>query len=206
MANVNVSKTSGGATSKGVVIHFGPRAKPHRFSGYSRTVLTSIMTEAEVHTVWITSTYRDASDQARAMVQNLESRADNGRGVKGQRALYGRKPGSGIIDLYERERAAVADAERRGIDTGLRSKFALQRHLLEVVERRISQIGPEKVSHHSGLQAILNVFDVDPASMRPHNGTAFLKAAHNDPRVTRLITPPDDLRFTSRLPSSATSC
>src|SRR4051812_7880655 len=188
MAKMNVPNNRGGSTSKGVVIHFGTRAKSHSFSGYSRAVLTSIMTEAEVHAVWITSTYRDASDQARAMVQNLEKMAGKKGGLKRQKALYGHKPGSGIIELYERERAAVADAERRGIDTGLRSEFALQRHLLDVVERRISEIGPEKVSHHSGLQAILNVFDVDPASMRPHNVKAFLKAAQNDSRVTRLIT------------------
>jgi len=129
------------------------------------------------------------------MVQNIEKKAEKGGGVKKQKALYRGKPGSGIIDLYEREKTAVADAERRGIDTGLRSNFALQRHLLEVVERKISQIGPENVSNHSGMQAILNVFDVDPVSMRPHNIKAFLKAAQNDSRVTRLIPPPKDPAF-----------
>ena len=59
----------------------------------------------------------------------------------------------------------------------LATSFARQRHLIAAVERTISAIGQEKVSNHSGLQAILNVFDVDPQSLIPHHYDLFLAAA-----------------------------
>jgi hypothetical protein len=58
-----------------------------------------------------------------------------------------------------------------------------------------SNIGQEKVSNPSGLQAILNVFDVAPKSLVPRNEQRFLEAARNDTRVTRLIWPPKDPAF-----------
>jgi hypothetical protein len=153
-------------------------------------VLKSIMKAAGVHTVVITSTYRDAGDQARVMVSNIKS-----KGIKHQKRLYRGKPGSRVIDLYEREQEAIAEAERRGMDTGLDTGFAKQRHMISVLERRISDIGQDKVSNHSGLQAILNVFDVAPKSLVPPNEKLFLAAARQDTRVTRLIWPPQDPAF-----------
>ena len=192
MANVN-SATPGGRNpaSKPITIHFGTKAKRENLSSYSRAVLISIMKAAGVHTVWITSTYRDAHDQARAMSQNIEK-----KGAASQRKLYKGKPGSRLVDLYEREKAAVAEAEGRGIDTGLKGGFAVQRHLIMVLEKGITQVGPEKVSNHSGLQSILNVFDVDAKVMEPKGlADKFLAAAKKDPRVTRLIPPPKDPAF-----------
>jgi hypothetical protein len=124
------------------------------------------------------------------MAQNIQK-----TGPGKQRALYRGKPGSRLVDLYEREKAAVAEAERRGIDTGVKGGFAMQRHLIMVLERGISEIGPEKVSNHAGMQAILNVFDVDPNMMVPKHTDAFLNAAKNDARVTRIIPPPKDPAF-----------
>jgi hypothetical protein len=80
-------------------------------------------------------------------------------------------------------------------DTGVKGGFAMQRHLIMVLERGISEIGPEKVSNHAGMQAILNVFDVDPNMMVPKHTDAFLNAAKNDARVTRIIPPPKDPAF-----------
>jgi len=191
MAHAN-SGSTGGTGTKPITIHFGPKANRANFSSYSRAVLTSIMKAAGVHTVWITSTYRDAHDQARAMVQNLQKP----NGVAKQRTLYRGKPGSRLVDLYEREKAAVAEAERRGIQTGVKGGFALQRHMIMTLERGISEIGQAKISNHSGMQAILNVFDVDPNTMEPARRTGeFLKAAKDDSRVTRLIPPPKDPAF-----------
>ena len=191
MANVNSVTTGGGSSSsKPIAILFSGRAKREDFSSYSRAVLTSIMKAAGVYTVRITSTYRSAHDQARVMAHNIEQ-----TGAKKQRALYKGKPGSRLVDLYEREKAAVEEAERRGIDTGVRVGFGMQRHLITVLERRISEIGQEKVSNHSGMQAILNVFDVDPHTMSPKDAKAFLEAAKNDSRVTRIIPPPKDPAF-----------
>ena len=182
--------TGGAAAERPLSILFGSNARPEHMTSYSREVLKSIMREAGVHTVKVTSTFRHAGDQARAMVQNIEK-----TGAAKQRALYKGRPGSRLVDLYEREQAAIAEAERRGIDTGLQSAFARQRHMIGVLERKINEMGPEKVSRHSGLHAILNVFDVDPVSMLPKNTKAFLAAAQKDPRVTRLIPPPKDPAF-----------
>lgn len=191
MANVNLRTTGdGSAAPRPLSILFGVNAKQEHVSSYSRAVLKSIMRQAGVHTAVITSTYRDAADQARVMAANIRS-----DGVKHQKALYRGKPGSRVVDLYEREQAAIAEAERRGIDTGLDTGFAKQRHLISVLERKISDIGQEKVSNHSGLQAILNVFDVAPKSLVPRNEKLFLAAAKNDSRVTRLIWPPKDPAF-----------
>jgi hypothetical protein len=41
----------------------------------------------------------------------------------------------------------------------------------------------------------LNVFDVDPNMMVPKHTDAFLNAARNDARVTRIIPPPKDPAF-----------
>lgn len=169
---------------------FGMNAKSEHVSAYSRAVLKSIMKQAGVHTAVISSTYRDAHNQARVMVANIQA-----KGVTHQRGLYRGKPGSRVIDLYEREQAAIAEAERRGIDTGLHTGYAKQRHMIGVLEREISAIGQEKVSNHSGLQAILNVFDVDPKLLVPRNEDRFLEAAKSDVRVTRLIWPPKDPAF-----------
>jgi hypothetical protein len=148
------------------------------------------MREAGVTSVWITSTYRDASDQARAMVQNIEK-----HGAASQKTLYRGKPGAELVDLYVREQAALDDAASRGIDTGVKSAFARQRHLMRVLEQKIEDMGADKISRHSGLQAILNVFDVAPSSMTPDKRPAFLKAARSDPRVSRIIPPPKDPAF-----------
>jgi hypothetical protein len=192
MADVNLRTTGDGSSaSRPLSIMFGPNAKSEHVSSYSRAVLKSIMKQAGVHTVVITSTYRDAYNQARVMVANLQARD----GVKRQKRLYRGKPGSRVVDLYEREQAAIADAEGRGIDTGLQTGFARQRHLIGVLEREIAAIGQEKVSNHSGLQAILNVFDVDPKRLVPHHEDLFLEAAKSDVRVTRLIWPPKDPAF-----------
>lgn len=191
MANVDTHGTGARpAGARPISILFGRNAKQEDLSTYSRAVLESVMRAAGVHTVRISSTYRSAGDQARVMVHNIQT-----TGAAKQRALYRGRPGSRVVDFYEREQAAIADAERRGIDTGLRTGLARQRHLIGVLERRIADIGQERVSNHSGLQAILNVFDVDPKSMVPPNTAAFLEAASSDPRVTRLIPPPKDPAF-----------
>jgi len=173
-----------------VGIHFGPAAKRQHVSLYSQEVLGAIMKEAGVHALWITSTYRDAHDQARVMVHNIEK-----TGMKQQNVLYRGRPGTKILDSFAREAAAIADAARRGINTGLRPGFAMQRHMIGVIEKEIDRIGPENVSRHSGIQAILNVFDVDPASLVPNRRNAFLQAAKHDPRVTHIIPPPQDPAF-----------
>src|SRR3954468_1246782 len=194
MTDINLRTAGGGSTpARPLTILFGVNAKREHLSSYSRAVLLSIMREAGVHTVVVTSTYRDSGNQARVMVANIQT-----KGIKHQKALYKGKPGSRVIDLYEREQAAITEAERRGIDTGLQAGYARQRHLISVLERKISDIGQEKVSNHSGLQAILNVFDVAPRSLVPHSQQtedAFREAARKDSRVTRLIWPPKDPAF-----------
>jgi hypothetical protein len=191
MDSINLRTTGDGSSaSRPPSILFGTNAKAEHVSSYSRAVLKSIMKQAGVHTVVITSTYRDAGHQARVMAENIQS-----KGIKHQKALYRGKPGSRVVDLYEREQTALVEAERRGIETGLHTGFAKQRHLISVVEREISNIGQDKVSNHSGLQAILNVFDVAPKSLVPRNEHLFLEAAKNDTRVTRLLWPPKDPAF-----------
>jgi len=173
-----------------VGIHFGPAAKRQYVSLYSQEVLAAVMKHAGVHTLWITSTYRDAHDQARVMVHNIEQ-----KGMKHQKTLYRGTPGARILESFAREAAAIAEAARRGINTGLPPGFVMQRHMIGVIEREIDRMGPENVSRHSGIQGILNVFDVAPESLIPNRRSAFHQAALHDPRVTRIIPPPRDPAF-----------
>jgi hypothetical protein len=194
MANINLHTSGEGSTAqRPLSILFGVNANREYVSTYSRAVLKSIMRAAGVHTVTITSSFRDAHDQARVMVGNIES-----KGVKHQKKLYRKKPGSRVVDLYVREKAAIEEANRRGYDTGLQTAYAKQRHLIRVLEDEISSIGQDKVSKHSSLQAILNVFDVAPKALVPHSKAIeelFIKAALKDARVTRLLYPPEDPAF-----------
>jgi 2-oxo-4-hydroxy-4-carboxy--5-ureidoimidazoline (OHCU) decarboxylase len=171
-------------------ISFGPNAQPKYFSPFSRAIIEDIMRKSNVKSLMITSTFRDAHDGARAMLNNIEA-----KGVNSQLRLYRDKPGTAVIDAYTREEAAISAAEKMGIDTGLREYWSHHRHMLHVMERAIEKVGPDKVSHHSSLQKLLNVFDIAPSSLYPPRKSEFEKAAKQNYRVTKLIVPPKDPAF-----------
>jgi len=149
----------------GFKIAFGPNAKSGDLSDFSRSVLNDIMGVAGVVTLTITSTQRSPQDQARVMFANIER-----DGVAKQKALY-KAPGQAVIDAYAAAKAAGKSPDE----------------IKAAMVARILELGPEKVSRHAADPKVLNVFDVSPASVS--RGDAFVAAARNDARVSKVLTP-----------------
>lgn len=160
----------------GVDIAFGPNAKPESVTPFSRQVLTSILQKAGLSRVVITSTSRNASEQARVMFQNLEK-----FGVAHQKKLYG-PSGDQVIEVYRKAKAA--------------GKPALT--IRELMKQEILRIGPTRVSRHASDPKVLNVFDVAPSSVANH--AAFEKAVRAEPRVKKFLIPPNDPGYHLEIP------
>ncbi|HKH48396.1 MAG TPA: peptidoglycan recognition family protein [Thermoanaerobaculia bacterium] len=167
-------------TPAGVSIAFGPNAKQESVTPFSRQVLTSILQKAGLSRVVITSTSRNASEQARVMFQNLEK-----FGVAHQKKLYG-PSGDQVIEVYRQAKAAGKPA------TAIR----------ELMMQEILRIGPTRVSRHASDPKVLNVFDVAPSSVA--NQAAFEKAVRAEPRVAKFLIPPNDPGYHLEIPQPKT--
>jgi len=159
--------------SSDVTITWGANARRDVVAETSIEVLKDVLRAAGLRKATITSTARTATDQARAMYQNLVT-----QGVDKQRALYG-PAGDRVIDVYEQLRDAGKPAQE--IRDGMRDA--------------ILAIGPSKVSRHCGDPAVLNVFDVGPRSLGDDTARrAFNDAAKAEEgkRVAKYIPYPKD--------------
>lgn len=157
----------------GVSISFGPNARRDAVAASSIEILTDILRAAGLRKATITSTARNAEDQARAMYQNLVT-----AGVEAQRKLYA-APGNNVIDTFEE--LTEAGKAPQEVQDGMRD--------------RILQIGPSKVSRHCGDFRVLNVFDVGPYSLGgPKARKAFAEAAQAEvgKRISKFIPWPKD--------------
>lgn len=163
-------------TPSGVEINFGPNAKPDTVSAFSREVLTGILRRAGLQRVLITSTSRDASEQARVMFQNLQT-----FGVAHQKKLYG-PAGDQVIEVYRRAKEAGKPAAE----------------IRDLMTREILRIGPTRVSRHAADPRVLNVFDVAPSSVT--NRAAFEQAVRAEPRVAKFLVPPNDPGYHLEIP------
>ncbi len=157
-------------------IAFGPNANSAHVTAFSRQVLLDIMRQAGLTRVVISSTSRDPKNQARVMFNNLPQ-----FGVAHQKALYG-AGGDQVIEVYRQARAAG------------KSATAIQ----ALMEQKIVQIGPAKVSRHASDPRVLNVFDVAPGSVTKKK--AFEQAVRADSRVAKFITPPTDPGYHLEIP------
>jgi hypothetical protein len=152
-------------------IIYGPNAQRSAVSSYTEKVLQDIMRRAGVRRIVISSTARDAANQARVMKENIEK-----DGVRSQRGLY-KEAGQKVIDVYEREKTAG------------RSNAEIEGAMRQEIERQ----GPGNVSRHSGDPAVRNVVDIDPRSLGGRVED-FIDAAKSDSRVDgrRILRPPKD--------------
>jgi hypothetical protein len=163
-------------TPAGIEINFGPNAKPDTVSPFSREVLTGILRRAGLQRALITSTSRDASEQARVMFQNLQT-----FGVAHQKKLYG-PAGDQVIEVYRRAKEAGKPAAA----------------IRELMTQEILRIGPTRVSRHAADPRVLNVFDVAPSSVT--NRAAFEQAVRAEPRVAKFLVPPNDPGYHLEIP------
>ena len=156
-----------------VTISWGSNAKRDAVADASLTVLQDVVRAAGLSKATITSTARNATDQARAMYQNLV-----GQGVEKQKQLYGAH-GDKVIDVFVALRDEGKSAQE--IKDGMRDE--------------ILAIGPSKVSRHCGDPQLLNVFDVGPNSLGDDEAKeAFNAAAAAEVgvRVAKYIPYPKD--------------
>jgi hypothetical protein len=161
-----------------VMITFGPGAKPSALTPYSRSVLEDILRAAGLSSAVISSTQRTPAEQARVMYENLES-----QGVARQKELYGRY-GDMVIDVYIKSKKANRTSDQIKAD----------------MEKKIVELGPTNVSHHTGDPKMLNVFDVQPSSIRDRR--SFENAVRAEPRVNvkNFLMPPADPGYHIEIP------
>lgn len=152
------------------VIKFGPNAKSSDVSAHSTTVLKKIMADSQVFSVTISSTARDAYDQARVMYDNIKS-----QGVDKQKKLYA-SAGDKVIDVY-------SQAQKDGKDRNA---------TIALMKAKILALGPTKVSNHAADVSKLNVFDVAPSSIPADKKEKWETAIKKATDVKKYIFPPGD--------------
>ena len=171
-----VAATQG--TAANVRLSFGPRARADVVAESSLQGLRDVLHAAGLKKATITSTYRTAEDQARAMYNNLVGHG-KGQGLKKQRRLYRNKPGSKVIDTF------VA-LSKKGL-----SPDEIRKGMVD----KIGELGAANVSRHSWEPAKLNVIDLGPASIGGDDANAALVVAakaEEGKRVSRFIPYPGD--------------
>ena len=174
-AEAGPSQTAGspakGATE--VTISWGSNAKRDAVADPSLAILKDVVRAAGLSKATITSTARSATDQARAMYQNLV-----GQGVAKQKQLYG-PAGDQVIDVF----------------VALRDEGRSAQEIKDGMRDAILAIGPSRVSRHCGDPTLLNVFDVGPNSLGDDEAKeAFNAAAAAEVgvRVSKYIPYPKD--------------
>jgi hypothetical protein len=150
-----------------------------KVSKTSRTVIERIMAAASVYSVTITSTARDAYDQARAMYDNIES-----EGVDAQKDLYA-KSGQDVIDVYSESKAA-----KKGKNA-----------IINDMKAKIMAIGPGKVSRHCADGSKLQV--VEPSSIPDDKQAAWESAIQAEKSVSTYFMPPKDPAYHLEIPQDA---
>jgi hypothetical protein len=149
-------------------VTFSSQADKSTVSDYALGVLKDVMKAAGEKSATISSTIRNAADQARVMYNNLEGTGEK-QGVEAQRKLYG-AAGDQVIDVYEKLKGEKKTPDE--IKLGMKEK--------------IDEVGPSNVSNHCGDHTKLIVFDVGPASISDDD--KFAEAAEAEPRVKKYIS------------------
>jgi hypothetical protein len=149
-------------------ISFSKDGDKAKVSELSLNVLRKLMDAADVYSITITSTARDAYDQARAMYHNIES-----YGVDAQKNLYA-KPGKDVIDVYSQSKK-----DKRGKNA-----------IIDDMKAKIVLIGPSKVSRHCADAGTLNVIDIAPSSIPAEKKKAFEDAIKAESGISRYFMPP----------------
>ena len=119
-------------------------------------VLSEILESAGLSKAEVTSVARDAHEQAVAMYDNCKR-----KGTAHQYKTYG-SAGDQVIDVY------------------VKNSTKLRHEIIALMEAKITELGPEKVSHHASNDAI--VFDIGKSSLSG-NHLKFLKAAKKHPKT-----------------------
>jgi hypothetical protein len=168
------------------MISFRKSARQAVVSAHTLSILERLCAAAGLRELTISSTQRNAAEQARAMYNNLEATS-----VAAQLALYA-APGREVIAAYVKAKAKSLTPD------------AVVAEMTAAIER----IGPARVSRHCANPAVLNVIDIPPSTMTTREQRAFVAAVEQEMRagaVTKFLRPPQDPAFHLEIPQRTTS-
>jgi hypothetical protein len=168
-------ETAPPADATPITVTFGSNADESTVSATALGILKDVLRAANLSSAMISSTARDAAEQARVMYNNLVG-TGAGQGVEAQKALYG-SAGDQVIDVFVAQKAAGKTADE----------------IKEAMRAKIVELGPTSVSRHASDPAVLIVFDVSPNSIGDSEANeSFVTAARAESRISHFIAYPDD--------------
>lgn len=136
-------------TTSSVVIDYSPTVNQSVISDYTKKVIRKLCSDAGITGLTITSASRNAHEQARIMFNNLESGRD----------ITYKFPGQQVVEVYNEEKAKGTDPNT----------------IKQLMENKIVQLSPQRVSNHTSDPQVLNVIDIAPNSIRPNNKKQVLE-------------------------------
>ena len=151
-SNTNVDNLN--SEDDDITITFGPKANEESVSDYTEKILRKLGKESKNDNIYISSSRREPSDQARIMYKNIKNN------YKKQRKIY-KAPGQKIIDVYD----------------DMKAKEATSQEIMDAMTKKIIEIGPRKISQHLASPTeydALNVIDIPIESL--DNPEDFKKA------------------------------
>lgn len=159
-----------------VKVTYGPNANKAVVPPAAEAVVRDLVARSGGSACVITSTMRDAPNQARVMFENLRATS-----VARQMALYG-PAGQQVIRVYDASNRAGKSPDQIKAD----------------MTAKIVAIGPSSVSRHCGDPAKLCVVDIAPNSIPDPD--RFLEEVVRDPRISAHFEPPKDPAFHLEIP------
>lgn len=152
-----------------VRINWGPNANRQTVDARLIDIIKDGLRAAGASNGTITSTARNAADQARAMFQNILR-----TGPAEQLAEY-RPPGDAVIQVYIAETAGMTAQQIRDNAAAIRA----------AMEAEINRQGPQNVSLHCADPAVISVVDVPLDAFNGTNRALFRDSV--EARVTRVL-------------------
>jgi len=171
----------------------GRRVAQNHITSYSATVIADNLMDSKNSSATITSGYRDPSNQARVMFNNIKS-----KGVASQKRLY-KSAGDKVIDVYSNATLANKRFNQANKILGFKLLPNISENNIKLLmTNKIYEIGPGNVSKHSSNPNIYNVLDIRPKSIK--NRSDFEKSIKSDSRFNKIITPPKDPAYHLEIP------
>jgi len=164
----NKEKLNCGGDPCKVTSSYGPNAKSESVNDCSLEKIKEIADRLGIKEFEISSTARNAKNQARIMFNNIVA-----FGVANQKSLYGPN-GDKVIDAY-----STAKAKKGNTSTSIK----------KAMEDKINELGPGNVSKHSADSSILTVVDIKPSTIPSNKRAKFVSA------VERAVKNGDASRF-----------
>jgi len=192
---VSTSLSIGNATiSNSTNISLGPNVRQGHVTNKSAVVIAKNLVASGNSSARITSAYREPSDQARVMFDNIES-----KGANNQKRLYG-PSGDKVIDVHTEAKESDGVNTVAGLITGGAPQVTPNSEIKSAMTDKINEVGPGKVSKHSSDPNTYNVIDISPRSLT--NGSAFGNSVKNDSNIKKVITPPTDPAYHLEIPQN----